>query len=405
MIQKNILLIILLVILFSCNRERKAIVLPEGAISVNGWVLPLKIYDSIPGNFLFDTGCYAMYIDSLYLSTIPLDTTGKTGAHTLHGSGEGKQETMYIRGPIACYLDTLSSVLPYAIITQLKPISGKSLDGVVGWDYLKDYMIEFNAANNYIRIISPDSLQNLQGYQKLSLIHEGYFYYITAKVAVTDSIEIDGEFLFDTGYSGSIRFTTAVAEQNHFSANLSNTITSYSSHAGFGGKSKWVSFRAKPLTIGDFEINSPILSFSKDTAGILSVGNYKGFYRNHNGLLGTEILKHFEIIIDFPHKHLYVRPSKNFNKEEQVDRSGFAFADRTDICDGLIVRSLQEQQNAEKVGIRLGDTITHINEKAVKELVIEDVHEILKKKKSVGLTIRRGNESLQIKLPLIDKPI
>jgi len=405
MIRKKIFLLIFLGILFSCNREQKTVVLPEGALSVNGWIFPLKLYDSIPGNFLFDTGCYGLYIDSLYLSNIPFDTIGKTGAHTLYGSGEGKQETKYIRGPIVGYLDTLSGIMPYAIITQLKPTSGRSLDGIVGWDYLKDHIVEFNVADNYIRIISPDSLQILQEYKEFPLIHDEYFYYLMAKVAVTDSIEIDGEFLFDTGFSGCIRFTTAVANQNNFLANISNTITSYSSHTGFGGKSKGVSFRAKSVTLGDFEINSPILSFSRDTAGTLSVGNYRGFFRNHNGLLGVGILAHFNVIIDFPQKRLYLRPSKTFNKEDKAGRAGFSFVDRTDIYDGLIVRTLEEQQNAEKAGIRLGDTITHINKKAVKEIPSEDVYNILKKAKSVNLTIRRGNEILQIKLPLIDKKI
>ncbi len=169
---------------------------PDDAIAVNydsGWIFPLKLYDAIPGNFLFDTGCYGMLLDSLYLVSIPLDTTGKTGAHTLYGSGEGRQETKYISGPIPARLDTLPGISPYAIITQLKPMSGKSLDGIVGWDYLKNHVVEFNVDGRYIRLIAPDSLQNFQGYHKVSLIREGDFWYITAKVAIADSLEIEGD--------------------------------------------------------------------------------------------------------------------------------------------------------------------------------------------------------------------
>ena len=408
---KKLFLITLLGLLFSCHQEQNTVILPEGAIPItygHGWIFPVKLYDTIPGNFLFDTGCLSLFLDSLYLSSIPLDTVGKTGAYTLYGSGEGKQETKYIRGPLDCSLDTLSSIMPYAVICQLKPTSGKSLDGIVGWDYLKDRIVEFNVDGQYIRLISPDSLHTLQGYKQLPLIRDGYWWYIKAKVAITDSLEIEGEFFFDTGYtsgSSNILFTTAVAEQNNFSAILADTIAYYTNAGGFGGKSRRVSFRAKSITIGDFEIKAPIASYSRDTAGILSVGNYRGFYKNHNGLFGVGLLEHFDVIIDFPHKQLYLRPSKNFDKEDKFSRTGFSCIDRTDICDGLIVKGMEKQQNAEKAGIRLEDTITHINKKAVTKLPEEEIKNIMQKAKSIDLTIRRGNEILQIKLPLIDKNI
>jgi hypothetical protein len=346
-----------------------------------------------------------MHLDSLYLTTIPLDTVGKTGAHTLYGSGEGKQETRYIRGPLDYYLDTLSSIMPYAIICQLKPTSGKLLDGIVGWDYLKDRVVEFNVDGRYIRVMSPDSLQNLQGYQQFVLHGNKNQWYITAKVTLTDSLEIDGKFLFDTGYGGSIYFTTAVAEQNNFSKVLSDTVAYYSGGTGFGGKSKGAFFRAKSVTIGDYEIHSLILNYSRDVAGILS-GNYMDFMdKDYIGLLGIGLLNRFDMIIDFPRQHLYLRPAKDFNREDQPGRSGFSYVDRTDIYDGFIVRNIEEQQNAEKAGICLRDTITHINKKAVKEIPSEKVKNIMGKAKSVDLTIRRGNEILQIKLPLIDKKI
>ena len=403
---KKIFLIIFSGILFSCAQEQIPVVLPEGAIPVtynDGWIFSLKWCDSIPGNFLFDTGYSAMQIDSLYLSSIQIDTVGKTTAFTLYGSGEGKQETKYMRGPINCSLDTLSNIMPYAIICQLKPLSGKILDGIAGWYYFKNCVVEFTVDGRYIRVISPDSLQTQQGYQQFSLTYNKYFWYITAKVAVTDSLEIDGKFMFDTGYGSSIYFTTAVAEQYNFSKALSDTVAYYSSGTGFGGKSRGAFFRAKSVTIGDYEIHSPILNYSRDTAGILS-GNYKDFMdKDYIGLLGMGLLDRFDMIIDFPRMHLYLRPTKDFNKKDEIGRSGFSYVDRTDIYDGFIVRRIEERQNAEKAGLCLNDTITHINKKAVKELPSEEVKNIMKKAKSVNLTVRRGSETFKIKLPLIDK--
>ena len=404
---KKALLFLLMALLFSCNPKRQPATIPAEAIPVTydgNWIFPMMLNDSIPGNFVFDTGCRGLLLDSLYFSNIPIDTTGKIGKHTLYGAGEGKQETIYVMGPLSSRIDTLDYILPYTIIVQLKPYSGKSSDGVMGWDYLQNLIVEFNVDGQYIRLLPPDSIQNLNGYEQIPLSHDGNWWYITAKVSVTEDVQIDGEFLFDVGSGSNIWFTTAIAKQNNFATILSDTIVSVGM-AGFGGKSESVSFRAKAVTIGNFEIKKPILLYSKDTAGLLSVGDYKGFYRNHNGLLGAELLARFNMIIDFPHQQLYLRKAEQFDKRDKINRRGFGYADRTDICDGFVVRSLAKEQNAEKAGVQLGDIITHINKKSVKELSEEKLEQIWTHAKSITLTIQRAGDTLQIKLPLTDKNI
>jgi hypothetical protein len=402
---KKIYFVLLAGFLFSCNAEQQPAALPEGAIPVTfdgHWSFPMMLHDSIPGNFEFDTGCYGLLLDSLYVAHLPIDTVGKTGPHTLYGAGEGKQITRYIMGPFSYRLDTLSYTFPYTIIVQLKPLAGKSSDGIIGWDYLKNHTVEFNADAQYIRVIAADSLPNLQGYEPISLSHDGNSWYITASVTTVEGQQITGDFLFDVGSGSDIWFTTAVAKQNNFSEILTDTISSVG-YSGFGGKSESVSFRAKSVTIGSFEIKEPILSYSKDTAGILSSGDYKGFSKDHKGLLGAALLARFNMVIDFPHKQIHLKPANGFDKKDKFSRRGFRYVDRTDIFDGFIVTGINRNQNAETAGIQLGDTITHINRKPVKNMSKDELTKIWEHAKRATLTIRRANDTLQIKIPLTDK--
>lgn len=80
------------------------------------------------------------------------------------------------------------------------------------------------------------------------------------------------------------------------------TADCYYSNMGVGGDGTDINFRAESL---DFlgQLNDIVISASYNTEGALST-------RPHVGIIGNELLKHYDLIIDAPHEAIYARSLK-----------------------------------------------------------------------------------------------
>ena len=105
--------------------------------------------------------------------------------------------------------------------------------------------------------------------------------------------------------------------------------------------------------------------------------------RTHIGIIGNDILCHYDLIIDAPNNTVYARRNNNSdNSYQHASKIQMGYIDRTDISDGWIVSSIYEGGIAENAGFEIGDIILSINGRPVKEISWEE------QRKGLGLNGR-----------------
>lgn len=355
---------------------------------------PMIINDSVKGNFVFDTGADNLYLDTLFLFQSPLPQK-QTGTVMLPGVGSSFQKTKMIRDKYNCQYGPLTLTPPYTVTMNLKPILGRYADGIIGMNFLKDSVFSIDYIKEEIRILDPKDFST-EGYEKLPISIRKNRIYIQAAIQVAPKKKIEGEFLLDLGNGGSINLTNQCARENNLAQLVPEKIRTYTNWGGIGGASSSFNFQADTFYIGNQKIVKPLADYSNDTKGALSS-------RDYIGLIGNGISDRFDLILNIPDSSLYLRPNKNFPLPYKQTNTGFAYVDRTDICDGWIVRALYEGLPAEKAGLQINDIIVKINDKPTKNLSIDEQRKLFKNLDSpYTLTVERSKQRLELTLEKVD---
>lgn len=356
--KKSVYGIAIALINFSCSKEQIEI---PFSYERNIYIKSV-INDSINGNIMFDTGAFGLYLDSTYNSRPSLgynyfnpDNLGSAGHLMLKFAIDGNYFT-----------------LDRTQIINAKPTFGKQCDGIVGWDLLKDYSLEIDYINTKLKLMKDGGIANEDGYTKIPLIFRNNMFFVNMDVKVSDNLTVSGEYLLDLGYGGSVYFTGETVRKYQIDTIASKKVE-FGVDWGLTEKRKSVgfAFRGKSIKIDEFELIDPTIECSKDLSGVLSGGEYIG-------LLGNRSLEHFDVVIDFVNKELYLKPNADYKKRMKFRTIGVGFVDRTDICNGFIVNSFYSTSQVDKIGIMSGDIITHFDGEPVKtnsEKMIKDFYD------------------------------
>jgi len=341
---KNLIYAIVLLI-YSCKRERVEIPFNYE----RNIYLKSIINDSISGNFMFDTGAYGLHLDSLFKTYLKFDGSYHEGRFF-----EGDDNLIFsVNG---------FSLLPeYTSTIKAKPTFGKQCDGIVGWDLFKNNVLEIDYTKPSLYVTKGRDFVVDTGFTKIPITFRNNLFYLNLEIMITRNLIINGDFVLDLGFGGSVYLTGETVRKYHL-----DTINTKQAEFGLDWglyerrKSVGSVFRCTKINIKPFELIEPTIECSKDTTGVLSGGDYIG-------LLGNRALEHFDVVIDFDNMDLYLRPNLNYSKKMKFRSAGVGFVDRTDVCDGLVVDVIYRNSQAEKEGIRSGDIITHFDNKPVKD--------------------------------------
>lgn len=260
--------------------------------SDNGIHIMGTINGSEPLDFLFDTGANAVVIASSLLDKkIAMQLDGQTennGADGISTMQTSSNNHIKISG--LEFINTTIVSIPYN-----QPI----FDAVLGWIVFDNKIVEINY--DIKKLIIHDSLIIIpNGFVKLETKHEGNLYYVKALVDV-DGTQSEGWLEYDTGCNSNLLLSQDYASKH----NLNNKMKSIglSTSVGSAGIS-WKSDRSilPSLKIGGFELNNiPIDINQSDPPG------------NHPyDLLGNNIMKRYNTIIDFKNNVVYIKPNSLF---------------------------------------------------------------------------------------------
>ena len=212
-----------------------------------------------------------------------------------------------------------------------------------------------------------------------------------------DSLQsVKGPFRLDLGCGSTIVLTNATLKGIHLNDKVQAKC--YYSNMGVGGDGTDVNFRAESFKFLD-EIFNVVVSASYNTEGALSD-------RTYVGIIGNDILCHYDLIIDAPHNTLYARRNNiSDNSYQRSSKIQMGYLDRTDITDGWIVSSLYDDGIAQQAGFEINDIILSINGRAVKEISWEEQRKGLGLKGRTAYKVKKKNGDIVTYILDIDKEI
>lgn len=360
---------------------------PSGAIP---FILDSHLYfqatlaDSVPVSLIYDTGADRLYLDKDFMA---LSAFGKTpfrkSKARLGGAGNnGEQSVSIIVDPLTVQMGDILHTEYITPIINLREILGRHADGLIGNNALFDKPLIINYHDGYI--LRPDTLseESLIGFTKLPAQFNDNRIDLELELYIDSVQTIKGLFRLDLGCGSTIILTNVIREKLNLEGK--RTASCYLSNAGVGGDGSEVCFRADSLKFIDVLPNM-VISASSNTAGALSD-------RSYAGIIGNEILKYFDIVIDAPGQAVYARRNADTSADYQrSSKTHMGYYDRTDISDGWPVCSLFDGGIAQQAGFEIGDVILSINGRPVKEITWEEQRKGLGLSGKTEYVVRKAN--------------
>lgn len=176
--------------------------------------------------------------------------------------------------------------------------SGHYTDGKFGIDLFKDQIIEINFDKTEITIHHALP-KKVKGFEKLPLKISNDLLFVEATCLVGDS-SFKNNFLIHSGYSGALLLDDMFAQQHQLSKQLSIT-----------GEQKLKDSYGN--TVKTLQAILPAFKLSNSLLQQIPVGFFEGSIgRQKMSIVGGDILKRFNLILDLKQSYLYLQANQHF---------------------------------------------------------------------------------------------
>tara|TARA_R110001632_G_scaffold92864_5_gene198170 strand:+ start:1575 stop:2909 length:1335 start_codon:yes stop_codon:yes gene_type:complete len=228
----------------------------------------------------------------------PIKAIKSTGNNISVGSAISQSETMYV------ILDELSN---------FSPRLGFAVQGILGYQFFKDFIVEINYPREYIILHKPESYtykKKKKNFDTQLLFHRNRPY-IKTTITLDEGIS-SAQMLLDSGASDALWL---FKNKKHISVPKRN----FKDYLGIGLNGNINGSRAftPNLQVGPFKFAQVTTAFPDSTSiQNLHVSEWR------NGSVGADFLKRFHCIIDYPNRKLTLTKNRDYNAPFVYNKSG-----------------------------------------------------------------------------------
>ena len=354
-------------------------------------MLKVRINNSRPLSFVFDTGDKVGIVDTEVAKELGLKMEGQL---RIGGAGGDTLPASFIKDATWSLPQLDGFNQPVALTMPLGRMAarfGQDFDGIIGSDFIKQFIIEVDYQNRVLRLYDKDKFNYAGAGESIPIqLNSQGHPVLDGEVTPLNGDAIKGKFVLDLGAGGSLVLLSPVVTEHHLLGNGLKTIKAIGV-GGAGGQSTGRIGRVKSLQVGKFAIASPITLFSEDKAGAMAshalVGN-----------IGQLIASKFKVYLDYSHNRIILEPTSKF--ADAMDRATSGIVLTTEGKDHSTVRvsDVLENSPASEAGLQKDDIVLSVAGKAASELKVTGLGEMFERAATYKLTIRRGEQTLQVPL-------
>lgn len=296
-------------------------------------------------NFILDTGSGGISLDSATVDYFKITPT-PSDMTILGIAGVRKVSFIYnqkLRLP-GLTVDSLNfHINNYDILTS---VYGEKIDGIIGYSILSRYIFWINYDSLKISIFTNGRMK----YPRGGWLYEPILRTLPVQAArIRDAHTTNSRFLFDIGAGLCLMLNKEFIEDSNF---LDKKRKLYAKEAeGVGGKIDMHMTVIKEIKMGPYRFrNIPVFVFD-DTFNLTS-------YPYLNGILGNDILRRFNLILNYTKKEFYFVPNSHYQDGFDYAYSGIELY----MIDGIIILGdVATGSPAEAAGLKEGDILIGIN--------------------------------------------
>lgn len=308
---------------------------------------------------------------------------------------------------------------------NFSPALGIPVHGIIGYDLFRDHVVEINYGRRFIRFHDPATYRT-RGHKKdvtIPIALDVNKAYIQGGVTLESGEELEVKLLMDTGSSDALWLFRdeegglLVPEKNYedyLGKGLSGTI--------YGKRTK-----VRQIRIGDFVLKDAKAAFPymESFQALPNLGD-------RDGSVGGELLKRFNMVVNYPSGKLTLRSNSHFGDPFQFNLAGIElehagvryiaeriadargmkpFEDddtfgtvqiltgqqtRLSLVPEIVVSAIRAGSPAAEVGLQEGDVILAVNGKSVHRYKLQEIMKMINNKqgKRIRLLIERYNKDL-----------
>lgn len=296
-------------------------------------------------NFVFDTGSGGISLDSSTVDYLQINRTktdrtirGIAGVRTVDFA---YKHSLKIKDLVVDSLDF--HINNYDILSSAY---GIKIDGVIGYSFLRRFIVKINYDDYKIDVYTPGTIKYPRGgymlYPKFSTLP-------IVATTIKDEHQVTGDFIFDSGAGLNMLLNEDYVADSLL---ISKKRKFYATQAeGLGGKKTMNTTVVKKIALGPYKFRwVPVYVFKDD----YNITNYPLM----GGLIGNDILRRFNVTINYPNRKIHLIPNSHFFDDFDYSYTGLGLYQ----IDGeILVEDVVENSPAAKAGIKKDDIIFAID--------------------------------------------
>lgn len=298
-----------------------------------------------PLNFILDTGSGGISLDSS--TTLEFNISHVPSGRTVSGIA-GIREVDYARHHHLNFpglkVDSLDFYInDYEILSS---VYGIKIDGIIGYSFLRRYIVKIDFDSLRIQVYHPGDIK----YPRRGTILNPLFTALPIQpLIIKDARTVKGNFYIDTGAGLCFLISKRFEEDSSFLKEKRKPVSIQAQ--GLGGKKQMQLTVIKKVQIGPYTFRKVPANILDDEYNVIS-------YPFIGGLIGNDILRRFNMIINYPKREIHLLPNSHYHDHFDYSYTGMNMY----LTEGrILVDEVMENSPAFEAGLKQDDIIMGVN--------------------------------------------
>jgi hypothetical protein len=256
----------------------------------------------------------------------------------------------------------------------LRESSGCNIRGLIGIDFLKDWIAVMDFDRGRIDFLDPSTTTDKSWGEGIPFVRDSYG---LIWVQVTVGEKHTARFLIDTGWRRTGTLDKATSSALEASGEFRTTGTT-------------------EIVDGSGRRSTPIGRLSQLSVGAFRSTNLQFSTGMHN-ILGLNYLRRYRVTIDYSRQRLHLAEGKRFADPDRGSMSGLLFLFQSD---RIVIKWVDEKGPAYAAGVRAKDIVREISGRPVSSMTSSEIRRILRSSQGapVRMSLERAGKPVEVEV-------
>lgn len=303
-------------------------------------------------NFVFDTGSGGISLDSTTVAAFNFKVAQTE--KTIRGIAGMKKVDFayghYLNFP-GLKTDTFSfHINDYDLLTS---VYGLKIDGIIGFSFLRRYIVKLDYDKQELELFNPGAFKYPRGGY---LIKPNFSTLPLPLFEIEDAYDCLSHFIFDTGAGLCLLLNKDFVEDSSFLKKKKKIFNTQAE--GLGGKKSMQLTVIKSASVGPFKFRKVPAYIFQDEFNVTS-------YPQMTGIIGNDLLRRFNVILNYPDQAIHLRPNGKYNDPFDYSYTGLSIYL---VNNEVTVIDIVKGSPGDIAGFKTGDVIMAIDNNFTKNI-------------------------------------